>query len=397
MKSLAHSEFDTIIDRRNTASWKWDKTEKIFGTADLLPMWIADMDFASPAEVIAAVKAKAEHGVYGYATFPSSFYAAIIGWMKRRHNWQIEQEWISVTPGVVPAISIAVQALTEPGDGIVIQPPVYPPFFRCVKTNNRKLVENPLRLHNGRYEMDFDDLERKLDPTVKMLVLCSPHNPVGRVWSQADLHRLADICLKRKIIILSDEIHGDLVFRGYKHIPVASLNPEVAAQTVTFTAPSKTFNLAGLYTSATVISNPELRQKFNTLLEVLSISEGNVFGIAACEAAYNYGDAWLAELLDYLERNADYLADFVNRQIPDVKVIKPECTYLAWLDFTALGLAGPDLKSFLVHRAKVGLNDGTTFGREGEGFARLNFGCPRVLLQEGLQRIEKAVRELGSA
>lgn len=396
MTSLNTGRFDTIIERRNTASWKWDKMEKVFGTTDLLPMWIADMDFAAPPEVVAAVKRKAEHGIYGYATFPHSFYSSVIGWMKRRHDWQIEEEWISVTPGVVPAISIAVQAFTEPGDGIIIQPPVYPPFFRCVKANKRQLVENPLIYEDGRYVIDFDDLERKLDPAVKMLILCSPHNPVGRVWSEAELTRLAELCLKHNVLILSDEIHGDLVFKGHRHIPFATLGSDLAANTVTFTAPSKTFNLAGLYTSATIISNPKLREKFNALLEVLSVGEGNVFGIAACEAAYNYGEPWLEELLPYLAANADYIEQFINSNIPQVKMTKPECTYLAWLDFKELGMTGPELRNFLIHKAKIGLNDGITFGKkEGAGFARLNFGCPRPLLEEGLKRLERAIRELG--
>lgn len=388
------SRFDTVIERHNTASWKWDKTNKVFGTSDILPMWIADMDFAAPPEVVEVVKQKADHGIYGYATFTDSFYQSITGWMKRRHNWEIEEDWISITPGVVPAISIAVQAFTEPGDGIIIQTPVYPPFFRCVKANKRQLVENPLRFEDGRYVMDFDDLESKLSPSVKMMILCSPHNPVGRVWSEADLTRLAELCLKHNVLLLSDEIHGDLVFKGHRHIPLAMLGPEIAANTVTFTAPSKTFNLAGLYTSATIISNPQLRKKFNALLEVLSVGEGNVFGIAACEAAYNGGEPWLEELLPYLEANADYLEHFIKSKIPQVKMTKPECTYLAWLDFSSLGMDGPELRNFLIHQAKVGLNDGITFGKEGAGFARLNFGCPRALLEEGLQRIKKAIKEL---
>lgn len=389
------SRFDAVIERRNTASWKWDKMDRVFGTSDLLPMWIADMDFAAPPEVIEAVTRKAQHGIYGYATFPNSFYESIIGWMERRHNWQIEREWISVTPGVVPAISIAVQAFTEPGDSIIIQPPVYPPFFRSVKANKRQLVENPLKFEGGRYVMDFDDLERKLNPSVKMIILCSPHNPVGRVWSQDELTRLAEICLKHNVLLLSDEIHGDLIFKGHKHIPLAMLGQEIAASTITFTAPSKTFNLAGLYTSATVISNPKLREKFNALLEVVAVGEGNVFGIAACEAAYNFGEPWLEELLPYLEANADYIAQFIKDNIPQVKMTKPECTYLAWLDFRELGMDGPQLRNFLIHKAKVGLNDGITFGKEGDGFARLNFGCPRSFVEEGLKRIERAIKELG--
>jgi cystathionine beta-lyase len=386
--------FGTVIERKNTASWKWDELEKVFGTTDMLPMWIADMDFAAPPAVVEAVKVRAEHGIYGYATFTHSFYASIIGWMKRRHQWKIEEEWISITPGVVPAISIAVQAFTEPGDGIVIQPPVYPPFFRCVKANNRQLIENPLKFENGKYQIDFEDLERKLSPAVKILLLCNPHNPVGRVWSHDELGRLTQLCLKHKLLILSDEIHGDLIFQGYKHIPVAALGPEVAASTITFTAPSKTFNLAGLYTSATIISNPKLRRKFNALLEVLSVGEGNVFGIAACEAAYNHGEQWLGDLLAYLGGNADYLQHFLADKVPQIKMVKPESTYLAWLDFREFGLSGAELKDFLVRQAKVGLNDGLTFGKKGEGFARLNFGCPRSLLQEGLQRIEAAVNGL---
>lgn len=386
--------FDTILERKNTASWKWDKLEAVFGTNDLLPMWIADMDFAAPPEVAKAVRERAAHPIYGYATFPPSFYQAITGWLMRRHGWQTSKEWISVTPGVVPAIHIAVQAFTNPGDEIIIQPPVYPPFFRSIRENQRQIIENPLKYENGRYEIDFADLERKINPSVKMLLLCSPHNPVGRVWQAEELRKLTELCIKNDILIVSDEIHSDLIFKGRKHIPLASLSPEIAERTITCIAPSKTFNLAGLYTSATLISNPDLKRRFDKVLEVAAIGEGNVFGIAACEAAYTYGDAWLEALLEYLAQNAKYLTDFIGERLPQIKICQPEATYLGWLDFRELGLAPAELRDFLIRKAKVALNDGAAFGSAGEGFARINFGCPRSLLQEGLERIERAVKQL---
>ncbi len=387
--------FDAIIERRGTGCEKWDMLAKIFGTTDVLPFWVADMDFAAPPGITAAVQARALNPVYGYHTKEEGFFRAAIDWERRRHGWKIERDWVVNTPGVVASLSAAVLALTAPDDKVVIQPPVYPPFFTCVTRNGRQLVENPLRERGGRWEMDLADLEKKLDPTVKLLILCSPHNPVGRVWTRDELLTLGNICLRHGITILADEIHCDLVFSDHRHTAFATLGPELARNSVTFFSPSKTFNIAGTYTSLAVLPDPDKRRRYGDLLAALDIGEGNLFGLTAAEAAYKTGEDWLDNLLPYLEANADLLVDFVRRELPGVKAEKPEGTYLAWLDFRALFADHGALKKFLIHDAKVGLSDGPLFGRQGEGFARFNFACPRSLLEEGLTRIAAALRKRG--
>lgn len=385
------TNFDEIVERYNTESRKWDNVGEVFGDTNVLPLWIADMDFTSPPSVIKAIQAKANHGVFGYPAQRTALHDAVIRWTVARHNWQVEKEWINTAPGVVSSISAAVLALTESGDGIIIQPPVYPPFFSCIRDNDRKVIENPLKNVNGYYEFDLDDLETKIDSSVKMIVLCSPHNPVGRVWQKDELCKLTDICLKYNLIIVADEIHHDLVFSGHKHIPLATLSPEIANATVTCIAASKTFNIAGLNTSFIITPDPIKRKKLKKLLNSLEISKTTIFGAAAAEAAYNGGKEWLEELLIYLENNADYLVDYVEQHLPGVKMVKPEGTYLAWLDFREIYPTADQVSNFLIKEAKVGLNNGLSFGRQGEGFARLNFGCPRAIVQEALQRIEQAI------
>ena len=388
-------DFDAVIDRTGTSCRKWDARQEVFGTKDVLPMWIADMDLASPPAVAAALKKRAAHGVYGYPARLASYYDAFVKWADRRYNWRVDPAWMLATPGVVPAINAAILALTEPGDAVLIQPPVYPPFFSCPRLNGRVPLENPLReATDGTWHMDFVDLEKKLAQKPKLMVLCSPHNPVGRLWNRSELEKVAELCLKYGVVVFSDEIHGDLLLNGGQHIPFASLGPEVAACTVTCTAPSKTFNIAGLYTSAVIASDPELHRKMSHMLSALDISGGNVFGVAAFEAAYNEGEEWLEELLPYLAANADILVEYVAKKIPRLRVVRPECTFLAWLDCRKLGLTQDELKQFFIQKARVGLNDGRTFGQQGFGFMRLNFGCSRRTLLEGLGRIEQAVISL---
>ena len=392
---MGRFNFDETVDRTGTSCRKWDARRDMFGTDDVLPMWIADMDLASPPEVAAALQKRAAHTIYGYPARLPSYYQAFADWAARRYRWRIDPAWLLTTPGVVPAINAAILALTAPGDAVLIQPPVYPPFFSCPRLNGRVPLENPLReAADGTWGLDFEDLERKLAQRPKLMVLCSPHNPVGRVWSRPELEEIARLCLKYGVTVFSDEIHGDLLLDGRRHIPFASLSPAAAAITVTCTAPSKTFNIAGLYTSVVVAEEPELRQKMRCMLEALDISGGNVFGITAFEAAYNHGEAWLEELLPYLAGNADALAEFVAKKIPRLRVARPESTFLAWLDCRGLGMTQPELKQFFIHKAKVGLNDGRTFGEPGNGFMRLNFGCSRETLLAGLQRIKTAVDEL---
>lgn len=385
-------DFDTPISRQNTGCCKWDDLQQVFGRTDVLPLWVADMDFSAPPGVTAALKARLEHPVYGYHTREKPLFESVANWEKKRHGWQVELEWLMNAPGVVPSISAAILAFTEPGDEIIIQPPVYPPFSACVKNNNRRLVENPLIEDSGRYTPDLEDLKRKITPRTKLLILCSPHNPVGRVWTRDELLTLNEICLNHGVTVISDEIHCDLAFSGHRHIPTAALGEAIARNTVAMISPSKTFNIAGTYTSFVVIPDAGKRRKFAQTIEALKIGAGNLFGIIAAEAAYRTGEAWLDELLPYLEANAGYLAEYVRQNLPGVKVVKPEGTYLAWLDFRGVSGDPAYLQGLLLNRAKVGLNDGAAYGHGGAGFARLNFACSRSLLQEGLVRIEQALK-----
>jgi cystathionine beta-lyase len=385
-------DFDRTINRYQTASLKWDEADRLFGSSGILPMWVADMDFRVPRPVIEAIKRRAEHGIFGYTTRPASYYDAVIGWMKRRHNWEIRKEWICHSPGVVPALSMMVQAFTQPGEKILIQPPVYYPFATVVTNNGRELVYNRLIEDGGTYRMDFMDLERKLSDGVKMLILCSPHNPVGRVWSKEELEQLGRLCLEYGVLVVSDEIHADLVYSGHRHIPFAVLSEELAQNSVICTAPSKTFNLAGLQTSNIIIPNETLRKTFTRIIDRNVLGLTNTFGVVATESAYREGDEWLDECLAYLEDNLAFLIRFVDSRIPTIKVIKPEGTYLVWLDCRSLGLEGKELKHLLRKKAKVALDDGSIFGPGGEGFVRINIACSRSVLEEGLHRIEQALK-----
>ncbi len=387
-------DFDRIIERENTNSEKWNFNKKNFGVEDVLPMWVADMDFASPQPVIEALVRRAEHGIYGYSSGTEQYYESIINWMNKRHSWKIEKEWITFSPGVVPALHWIVKAFANPSDKVVVQAPVYHPFFRAIKNNNCEIVNNPLKLEQRQYVMDLADLERQLDPSVKLFFLCNPHNPVGRVWQKEELVELGEVCLKNKIIIVTDEIHSDLIFKGYKHIPFAALSEELAQCTIVCTSPSKTFNLAGLQISNIIIPNPELRKAYRDILTLNNINSPNTFAITALEAAYGEGEEWLEQLLIYLEGNLNYLINFITKKIPKVKVIKPQGTYLVWLDFRDVGLEPMALKNFMLHKAKVALNEGYIFGKGGEGFERLNIACPRSLLKLGLERIENALKDL---
>jgi cystathionine beta-lyase len=388
-------DFDAVIDRRNTGSLKWDYPERALGHKDVIPMWVSDMDFAAPQPVIDAIRARTEHGVFGYPLTPPSYWAAIQSWFKARHNWDVKKEWLSKSPGVVPALSLCVTAFTHPGDKVVVQTPVYYPFFSAIKHNGRRIVRNPLKSENGRWAMDFDDLERKIDPRTRLLILCSPHNPVGRVWRREELNRLAEICVQKDLLIVSDEIHSDLVFTGYKHFPLASLSEEAAKRTITLTAPSKTFNTAGLTTAVVIASNPKILNLFNSEAANAGLTMGNIFGIAALEAAYTQGAEWLDQLLPYLEENVNAAQRFFEARIPRVKFIRPEGTYLALLDCRGLGLDQKALNDFFLRKAGVYFDEGTLFGDELAGFERINLGAPRSVLLQALERIEAAVAGLG--
>jgi cystathionine beta-lyase len=387
-------DFSRYIKREGTDSYKWDCLELRFGTKDIIPMWVADMDFLSPAPVVDALKKRAEHGIYGYTIRSPSFYNGIVDWMEKRHQWKIKPEWIEYSPGVVPSVNLAIQAFTHPGDKIIIQPPVYHPFFKAIRNNGRQIVINELKYENGKYEMDFDDLKDRFDERVKMLILCSPHNPVGRVWAREELAKLGKLCLENNVIIVSDEIHSDLILKGYKHIPTASTSSDVADITLTFEAPSKTFNLAGLANSTVIASNPKFLSQFKMAVENVGLGFANAFGVVASEAAYMYGEEWLEQLLEYIQGNVDYLTEYLKERVPEIRPVKLEGTYLVWLDCKNLKMNTRALNDFMIKNAKVGLDDGQIFGPGGEGFQRMNIACPKSILTKALTRIERAVKEL---
>ncbi|MBI4645025.1 MAG: putative C-S lyase [Bacteroidia bacterium] len=381
--------FDEIINREGTACVKYDFKKKQYGSEDILPMWVADMDFKTPDFIIDAIKKRAEHPVLGYSFHPDSFYESVMAWLQKRHGWTVAKEWLRFSPGIVPALNMCVRALTSPGDKIIVQPPVYFPFFSAISENQRIIVENPLLLKNRRFYMDYNNLEQIIDDKVKMIFLCSPHNPGGMVWSKEELIKLAVICQRHNILILSDEIHSDLVFNPYKHIPMALISDLVAQCTITCIAPSKTFNTAGLFTSVLIIPDETLRLKYTVQLEKLHIGWGNIFGTIAFEAAYKYGELWLEQLLDYLKNNIDFVIDYCKTYIPKIKVMKPEATYLLWLDFSVFGIEDDKLRDILLNDAKLDLSHGPIFGTGGMGFQRMNIACPRSILAEAMNRLNK--------
>lgn len=386
-------DFDAIIDRTGTSSFKWDLVDQIFKGKGLLPLWVADMDFASPPEVVAALEQRARHGVYGYTAPMPEYYQAMIDWFARRHGWRIMPDWIVTAPGVVPALNLIIQSFTDPGDGVIVQKPVYYPFMRSIQNNGRAIINNPLKLEGNSYCIDFDDLERKAsEPRARMLILCSPHNPVGRLWTKEELERIGEICMARDLLVISDEIHCDLTFKGFSHVPFGSISAGFLAGSVTCTAPSKTFNLAGLQTANLIIADPDLRQRYNRTIECLGLKWPNLFGIEALIAAYRHGDEWLDQLMEYLGGNLSFLKEFIAAKLPRVKVIEPEATYLVWLDFREYGLDRETLSRILRGRARLALDDGHVFGSpEGDGFERINIACPRTILEDALTRMSKAM------
>jgi cystathionine beta-lyase len=388
-----YSNFDEMVPRENTDCYQYDLRKKYFGTDDIIPMWVADMDFKAPEFITAAMEKRLSHGIYGYTFRSDSFYESVIKWLKTRHGWKIKKEWIEFSPGVVPALNLAVLAYTRPGDKVIVQPPVYFPFFSAIKNHGRILVENQLKLRGGRYYMDYKDLESKIDSRVKMMILCSPHNPTGNVWTREELAKLAEICLSNNILMLSDEIHSDLVFGRHRHMPTASLGKDIARNTITFIAPSKTFNLAGLSTSVVISSNMKLLRRFGEILDHVHVGSGNIFGNIATEAAYNFGQEWLGQLMDYLQGNLDFAVNYLSRNIPMIKPVIPEATYLLWLDCRKLGMDRRQLKKFFIEKAKLGLSDGPVFGKGGSGFQRMNIGCPREKIKMALHRLDKATND----
>jgi cysteine-S-conjugate beta-lyase len=383
--------FDEAVSREGTNCVKYDLRKEFFGSVDLIPMWVADMDFRTPDFIISALRKRLNHEIMGYSFRPTEYYTSISSWLLKKHNWDVPVEWICFCPGIVPALNLCTLSFTRPGESIIVQPPVYFPFFSAVENHGRNLIYNQLIEVDGRWEMDFESLVNSITPGTRMIIISNPHNPVGRVWSSGELKQLADICLEHNVLLISDEIHSDLILPGYYHTPAARLSAKISEITVTCIAPSKTFNLAGLSTSAMIISNPVLRKYFNSKIEHLHIGNGNIFGTVASITAYSEGYEWLNELLDYLNQNADYVINYCREMIPEIIPAQPEATYMIWLDCRKLGMSGKELKEFFIRKAKVGMNEGSAFGPGGEGFMRMNLGTTNQNVRKAMEQIEKAV------
>lgn len=388
---MSNINFNQEINRSNTASLKWDFTEQRFGEKDLLPMWVADMDFASPTEIVNALTKRAQHPVYGYTAPTDEVYNSTINWMKQKHHWDIQKEWITFSAGVVSGFTTAILAFSEPGDKVLIQTPVYTPFFDSVKSNNRVLIENPLKYEESTLKIDFDDLEAQLQDNVKLFLLCSPHNPGGMVWSREDLRKIGDLCVKYNVLIISDEIHADLCLPGFTHYPIASLSKEIADITITLMAPSKTFNVAGIQASIIICENKKLKQTLNQKQHQLAFHGLNLFALEVIKASYNHCDYWLEEVIHYIQKNVDTVHHFIQMELPEIKMVVPEASYLVWLDCTALGLSDQELKQRLINKGKIAVSPGISYGKGGEGFIRLNVGCTHETVQEGLKRLKVAL------
>lgn len=381
--------FDELIPRRGSNSYKWDSA----GSEDVLPMWVADMDFRTAPAVVEALRKRVEHGIFGYVKVPAAYYDAIRDWFKRRHSWVIEKDWILFTTGVVPALSAIIKALTHPGDKVLVQTPVYNCFFSSIRNDECEMVANPLIYRNGAYSVDFDGLEKKAaDPRVKLLLLCNPHNPAGRVWTRQELTRIGEICLRNDVFVVADEIHCELVYPGHQYIPFASISEDFLHSSVTCTSPSKAFNLAGLQVANIFAANPAVRKKIDKALNVNEVCEINPFAVEALIAAYNEGEEWLEELRQYLLGNYNYLKRFFEEQLPQFPVLALEGTYLVWVDCSVLKQSSEEIVKMLLEKEMLWVNEGSMYGEAGDGFIRINIACPRQLLIEGLNRIARALK-----
>lgn len=387
--------FDEQIDRKDTDCLKYDFAARRGMPEDVLPLWVADMDFKTSSLVLDAIRKRVDHGIFGYTETKEKYFQAVAGWLKTHHNMDIRPEWLVKTPGVVFALATAVRAYTDVGDAVLIQQPVYYPFTEVITDNDRKVVSNDLVCgDDGKYHIDFEDFEKKIrDNQVKLFLLCSPHNPVGRVWTKEELGKIADICIRYEVLIVSDEIHEDFTFEGYTHTPLVNAHPGIRDFCITATSPAKTFNLAGLQISNIIISNTKLRHAFKKQIAAAGYSQVNTMGIVACEAAYTYGEEWYLALKKYLESNLDFVREYLAKEIPKIKLTEPEGTYLIWLDFRALGLPEAQLEDLIVHKAKLWLDSGAIFGKAGEGFERINIATNRSTLKEALDRIRNAVSQ----
>ncbi|CUX44862.1 MalY/PatB family protein [Clostridium sp. C105KSO13] len=384
--------FDTVVDRRGTNCLKYDFARERGKREDILPLWVADMDFQTAPAILEKLEQVVKHGIFGYSEGKEDYFRAVSKWYKDGFDWNVKANWLVKTPGVVFAIAAAIRAFTKEGEGVLIQQPVYYPFSEVIRDNGRVLVNNPLKLKNSHYEIDFEDFEKQMkENNVKLFLLCSPHNPVGRVWTEQELRKLGDICTKYGTIVVSDEIHSDFTYPGHQHRVFASLSPAYADITITCTAPSKTFNLAGFQISNIFISNTDLRRKFKKEITAQGYSQVNLIGLAACQAAYENGGEWLKQLKEYLYGNLAFVKEFLNERVPEITLIEPEGTYLVWLDFCRLNLSEEELEDLIVNKANLWLDSGAIFGAAGEGFERINIACPRKTLERALIQLEQAL------
>ncbi len=383
--------FDEIIDRRSSDAVKVDKLKEVFGKSDLIPLWVADMDFRTPDFITDAIRKRCDHGLFGYTVASDDYYNSIINWVEKKHNWKIAREWLSYIPGIVRGIAFAVDCFTHEGDKVIIQSPVYHPFRLVPEALRREIISNPLKLVEGKYQMDFEHLETIIDEKCKLLILCSPHNPGGMVWDKETLQKLADICTKHNILIVSDEIHAEMVYPQFMHHPFPTVSEKAASCSITFMAPSKTFNIAGIVSSYSIIPNEQIRTKFYDFLEARELGDGTIFAYEATKAAYQQGADWLVELVSYIMENLAFVSDSITEYIPQIKVYKPQASFLVWLDCRDLKLNQEQLVDLFVNKAGLALNDGTMFGQEGEGYMRLNIGCPRSVLELALNNLKSAI------
>lgn len=384
-------DFNDLIDRKNTCSTKLEAMKEIYGRDDLIPLWIADMDFLCPPAITKALKERVEHGVFGYVKADNAYYNSIIDWLEKKHDWQVEKEMISFVPGVVKGFAFAIDAFTAENDKIIIQSPVYPPFKSTTDSLRRKIVNNPLILQDGQYEMDFDHLRKVAQEGCSMLILCNPHNPAGRIWTKNELIELAEICYDNNILVISDEIHSDLALPNYKHIPFATVSEKAAKNNITLMAPSKSFNIAGVVSSFAIVENKELREKYFDYLNARQLGEGTIFGYIATQYAYEYGENWLNQVMEYVEKNIAFVDNYLKQNIPQIKAIIPQASFLIWLDCRYLNLSQEELEDLFINKANLALNSGTTFGEEGTGFMRLNVGTSRIIIEKALENLKKAV------
>lgn len=389
---MKHYNFDEVINRKGTSCVKYDGLKDAYqGKENLIPLWVADMDFATPDFIIDALKKRCEHPIFGYTFDDDEYYASILTWLHYKYNWKAEREWITYIPGIVKGIGLAVQCFTQPGDKVIIQPPVYHPFRLVPTRMGREVVYNPLKLEDGVYKMDFEQLESLIDKDCKMLILSNPHNPGGIVWEKEALVKLAQICSAHGILVISDEIHAEMTYPQFRHHPFATVSPEAAACSVTFMAPSKTFNIAGIVSSYSIVPDAQLREKFYSFLEAGELNAGTIFAFTATKAAYTYGAEWLQQMRSYVIENVNFVDEYLKKNIPQIKAYRPQASFLIWLDCRELGLSQPDLVHLFEDKAGLALNDGTMFGKEGEGFMRLNVGCPRSILSKALESLKKAI------